>query len=603
MPLLSAAEEIKKFETQQKFTQDLRDRMDEEYALYRGDEDVYNIPVEEGDWENVITNRAKVEVNRVIEDLSYAARKLYIPVSEEDKRDRRALSRTEQAAIGIIYLGDMLLQGSPFSSDLQSLLAKYWVLRGISVKRFLLREEEDKLVPDIAVWDGRNAQWIEGKKKLIWVGNIRYASPEQVKDEYEGWNGGVDDAARNLVKIYDIWDCSTPGKPAQEGVIIGTEYVKEPKDVKVGDSTLDYIPINIATRRGMPLISDSNTDNIKFTAQSYLTNNKELYTIESKLLTYVLTGASRDTKTPIVIEWNGQGNSPIEKFRDTDPFVQGRVIVLDTSKGEKLAGELPPSNTGNILQMYDMLLGLLGIGGMSPVAFGRISQALPAQGIDILSHAALANERAFKDGMEGDYVWLAGEAIRQYKLGNFKEQEFEGYDKGNSPFRVKVKPNDIDENWHFKCELIPDLIRDKAGMINIASQAVRDKLLSRQTARDQFQLVLDTDLEEAKVGKEDARSLFGIGEIEAFMAYVDDYAKVLKIKVSDAEKAKFIIDHAYPKLLRAIGNQPQGGEGGGGNGSMPARQVVNNNQMTARTAQPSIPPEVVKAAQMKNLGL
>lgn len=566
MSLGTAQEETKKYGELEKFTAELRDRMDDEFSLYRGDESAYEIPVSEGDWETIITNRAMVEVNRVIEDLCYAARKLWIPISDEDHRSRKVLTATELTANGIIHLADKMMQDSPFGSELQSLLAKYWVFRGISTKRFILREEDGKIVPDAAVWDTRNVQWIEGKKRLIWVGNIRYASEWQIKDEYPGWNGKVD-SATNLVKIYDIWDCSTPGKPAQEGVIIDDEYVKEPEDVKVGGVALDYLPINIATRRGMPLVADDNTDNIKFCAQSYLTHNKNLFATESRLLSYIMTSASRDAKTPIIIEWDGTGESPAAMFLDKDPYVQGRVIILNTSRGEKLAGNLPTSNTGHIAQMYDAVLGLLGIGGMNPVAFGRINQALPAQGIDILSNAALANEKAFKAGIEGDFVWLAGEVIRQFKMGDFGEQEFEGYDKSNNPYHVKVKPKGIDDNWHFACQLVPDLIRDKATNASVASQLVRDGGLSWETARDQFQLVTDTDLEETKIAKERARKLFGIGELEAILSYVDDYAK------TKDPKTLFILNHAYQNLLAAIGKTQSGGNGA--RETMPVKSVVN----------------------------
>ncbi len=596
MSLGTVQEEIKKYTDQEKYTRDLRDRMDEEFALYRGDKELYEIPTDEGDWETIITNRAMVEVNRVIEDLSYAARKLWIPVSDEDHRSRKILSATELTANGIIHLADKILQDCPFGSEIQSLLAKYWVLRGISTKRFVLREEDGKIVPDVAVWDTRNVQWIEGRKRLIWVGNVRYASELQVKDEYKGWNGKVD-SVTGLVKLHDVWDCSEPEKPAQEGVIIDNEYVKEPEDVKVGDTKLDYLPINIAARRGMPLISDTHNDNIRFSAQGYLTNNRNLFTIESRLLSYIMTSASRDAKTPIIIEWDGTGISPAEKFQDKDPFVQGRVIVLNTSRGEKLAGNLPPSNTGHIAQMYEALQGLLGIGGMNPVAFGRINQALPAQGIDILSNAALANEKAFKAGIEGDFIWLAGEVIRQFKMGDFGEQEFEGYDKSNNPFHVKVKPKDINDNWHFACQLVPDLIRDKATNASVASQMVRDGLLSRQTARDQFQLVTDTDLEETKVAKERALALFGIGELEALLSYVDDF-----VKTKDP-KTLFILKHAYDNLIMSMGKTQEPA----GNGTMPVKSVVNLPTRRPMGNVPqeqigNIPQPVVEAARREATG-
>uniref|UniRef100_A0A6M3K5G3 Uncharacterized protein n=1 Tax=viral metagenome TaxID=1070528 RepID=A0A6M3K5G3_9ZZZZ len=576
----TANEEIKKNGELEKYTEPLRERMDEEFALYRGDEDVYDIPAEEGEWERIITNRAMVESNRIIEDLSYANRKLYIPISDEDREKRKDLTATENAAKGILYLADTLMQDSPLGSDLQSLMAKYWVIRGMSVKRFLLREEEDKLIPDFACWDGRNTQWVEGRRRYSWVGYTRWAHKSEVEDEYKGWNGQAD-ASTGLVKLLDVWDCSEPGKTAQEGVIdcSSSEYLREPKQVKVNNVPLDYIPIHINTKRGMPLILDDNSENIKFTAQSYLTNNKNLFTIESRLLSYVLTAAAKDAKAPIIIEWNGQGPSPIEKFRNQDPNVAGRVIVLDTSKGEALSNPLPPSNTQHILQMYEALLGLLGIGGLNPVAFGRINQALPAQGIDILSHAAMANERAFKAGLEGDFVWLASEAVRQYKLGDFDEREIRGYDSSSNPFIIKVSPKKIDDNWRFVCKIEPDLLRDKVAMLNAAVMAIKSGILSKRTARDEYQIVTDTDLEEGKVAQEQFRELSGMGMLEGLLNYIKDYQK------TKSPETLFLINHAYTNLMRLTAQ--------GGNGDTPNMRP-DNRVIASRMPMSNVPQPVNK---------
>lgn len=595
MPLGEARDELDKLKEVESSKHDLNERMDHEFALYRGDEKEYAIPNTEGEWEKIITNRAMVEGNRVMDDLSYAARKLWIPVADEDHRDRTALSATERTAIGMLYLADVMNEDSPYFSDFQSLLASYRVMRGWGAVRFLVREEDGKLIPDIAVWDPRNVNWIEGKKKLIWVSYTRYASKEMLLDEFPGWNGnspstldGISENKNDLIPVHDVWDCSNPEKPAQEGVIIDREYVKEPEDAKVGDFLLNYIPVRIKAGKSLALISDDHSDNIKFVGQSYFTNNRHLYTLESRILSYQLTRASMLAKAPVVVEYDSGSGDPLPPEFDKDPYVKGRFIFLNKAKGQKLTEVLKPPSGTEIMEIYNSILGLEGIGGMNPVAFGRINTALPAQGIDILSHAALAIEMPFKKGVEDDIVWLAGEAVRQYKNGNFSEYEFEGYDKSNNSFYAKVKPKDINENWRFACELIPDLLRDKIAMLNAATTAVKSGLLSAQTARDQFQLVVDTDLEEQKVAKEKARAVFGIGEIEALMAYVEDYAK------TKDPKTLFILNHAYKNLMQAtMPQQPQAPAGG----NIPAGGAAPGNRMTARRAQPTVPNEVMQAAR------
>lgn len=558
--------------------------MDEEFSFYRGDPEKYEIPLKEGEWDSVITNRAMVEVNRVISDISGASRKLWIPIKDEDHRDRKKLSATEHTALGLIHLADSINEDSPSNSDVQSLLAAYRVHRGWSAIRFIVREEDNKLVPDLAVWDVRNVYWLEGKNRLIWVCNVRWALKEQAKDEF-GWTGSAD--VNGFVKIHDVWAVSE-GKTAQEGVIIGTEWVKGPEDVEVGESKLDYIPIRIKAGMSLPLLhGDNQADNIKFVGQGYISQNKALLALESRLLSYQMTRAGQLAKAPILLNFDSN-QSPLPPSIQKDPFVKGRVISLDKAKGQEFVQQLTPPPGAEINEIYISVQRLLSTGGLNAVAFGNINTALPAQGIDILSHAALAVEQPFINGVQSDFVWLAGEATRQYKNGNFGEQEFEGYDKSNNSFQAKVSPKQINEEWKFTCKLIPNLLRDKVSMVQAAAQAIQSGLISRQTARDEFQIVVDTDLEETKVAKEEARKVLGLGEAEALVEYIEDY-----ITTKDP-KTLFLVNHAIKSLAIA-----QGGQGG-----QIAQQGMppGSNQMTARRAQPSVPQPVQEAARLKGAG-
>ncbi len=585
-----AGEELKTLETQKTQTSDLRTRMDEEFSYYRGDPEKYNIPKKEGEWDSVITNRAMVEVNRVISDISGAARKLWIPVQDEDHRSRKELSDTEHTALGLIHLADSVNEDSPSNSDVQSLLAAYRVHRGWSAFRFIVREEDNKLVPDLAVWDPRNVYWVEGKSRLIWVCNVRWATKGQVTDEYPGWNGSAD--SNGFIEIHDVWAVKE-GKTAQEGVIISGEWVKDPEDVEVGSSKLDYIPIRIKAGASLPLLhGDKQTDNIKYIGQGYITQNKALLSLESRLLSYQLTRAGQLAKSPILVNYDSS-QSPLPPPFAKDPFVKGRTIFLDKAKGQEFIQQLTPPSGGEINEIYVAVQRLLSTGGLNAVAFGNINTALPAQGIDILSHAALAVEQPYINGVQSDFVWLAGEATRQFKNGKFDEQEFEGYDKSNNSFHAKVTPSQINEDWRFTCRLIPDLLRDKVSMVQAAAQAMQSGLVSEQTARDEFQIVVDTDLEGTKVAKERARKILGIGEMEAVIALIDDF-------VSTKDPAKgMIISHAWQALQVAVGGQ--GGQLA--QQGQPAQQGQLDNQVTARRAQPSVPGPVRQAAQTQNTGL
>ena len=583
------ADEIKKQTECETATEPLRARWDADWALSRLDSEEYKIPTDEGTWETVISNRAAAEGFKIMDYLCYARRKLWIPIPDADKEKRKDLTLTEQLANGCIYLADNEESDNPYQQDSQSALAFYRVQRGWSAKRFILRDEDDKLIPDIAIWDPRNVYWKMGKKRFIWVCYVNYRTEDEIKDEYHGWNGKFDErnSIGKMMPVYDIWAINldkderngTKVGDAEEAVAISREYVKEPE--KTG---LDYLPIRIKPGRAIPLIHDDKSDNIKYVGEGFLASNRQVVVNTSKMLSILMTSAKQQAKSPIVIEYDStQGPAP--SFGDKDPFVAGRTIFLDVAKKQKVAERLQPPTLDQILTVFNILSGEASIGGLSPVAWGQINQALPAQGIDILTHSTMDAIKPFKQGMELDYVWWASEIVRQFKNGDFKEYEIEGRDSSDNPFKVKVKPDKIDKNWKFQCELVPDLLRDKAANLAWVLSAIKGGMLSMESGRDMAQLVTDTDLESQKIAKEQADAVFNIGQVEAVIAKIKDYGK--KPTMEDY----FLLKYMMNQLGKAI-SPPQPPTNPGGNGSMPVKET--NNVMAI--------PEQIRQAAMASMG-
>lgn len=521
----SAGEEIKKIGSCQSRTSVLRERWDQDFALFTLDEDEYKIPLKEGEWEYAPVNSAATDGNRMIDLLAYANEKLKIAITDEKHKERADLAGTEQAAIGLLHLADKVNEDDPEASTIRGQASAFAVLRGWTACRILLTEDKDGggAFPDLMEWDPRNVYWIYGHKRLLWVCHIRYDEAGAIHDEYpdwEGYNSSRDtyvSSGTNFIEVHDIWDCSDKDKPAQEGVSINSEWVKEPQDVKIGGKPLFYIPVRIKACRSLPLVTGNikgtaQTENIKYVGESYLANNRKLLPVESRLFSYKMTRAGQLAKAARVVEFDGsksQGKPPEDP--DKDPAMKGRTLYLDISKGQKLAGSVTPPNGTEIDSTYSQAIGMRSQGsGLGPVAYGMPPYPSTAQGTDIINHNILDAIKPFKLLVEQDRVWQAEELIRQYKYGKFKGQEFEGYDYRGKMFKAKVKPKDIDDNWHFECKLILDLVRDKNLNIGMAATAVKAELLSTQTARDEFDLCQDPDGEQAIVDRERASS---VGEL------------------------------------------------------------------------------------------
>ncbi len=591
MPLnKDPGEELKKITICENNTSNLRERMDLTWSMCRLDEENYSIPKKEGEWDKYITNWATTEGNRMTDLLSYARRMLWIPIGKGDKRDRDAISMTEMLANGALYSADEINADDPLYSGLQNLFAFYAVYRGWTARRLVLRMEDDKLIVDLAVWDPRNTYWLAGRRRLSWVAYQRFTTEQEAKDDF-GDNIKREEneiySKTGLISVSDIWECSD-GKPAEEGVIIGGEWVKGPEKVKVGETLLDYIPVRIKAGRSAPLIADKNTDNIKMVGEDFLANNRLVLPILSRLMSYKMTASGKEAKTPRVLYWDStkSENAP-PAAPEKDPYVKGRTFLVDRGKGEELGGELLPGNAGAIDSTVGMVMGEASKGGLASVGYGVGNRERTAEGTDIVFQATMDAIKPFKLLTEDSLKSTAEEIVRQYKLGDFGKVELEGYDKGNNRFHAEIKSKEIDPNWHFECQLIPDILRDKQMNVAIAAQMVKSGLTSAETARDEMQIVTDTDLESEKIAKEKADALFDIGAFKSLVELIEDYAK------SKDPKTRILLTHAWQRFmqLQTSPQQPQGET----EQPMPTKR----RRLTSRTAQSAIPPEVMQAAQMQ----
>lgn len=502
------ATQIKRIDAVQTRTKVWRDRIEDDYSQFRGD--LFQIPTKEGEWESYTTNSAAVLGDSVVNAVSEARLKLWIPVGAEDKRDRKTLSATEQLSNGAIWMANILIESVPEGIDIQSELSFHAGKRGATALRCFLREEEGKLIPDIAVWDPLNLYWHSGRGRFLWVAYLRYGSKVQLEDEYEGKFTNIEEDAEGRIKLWNVWDTD------EEGVFVGDEWIEKE------EHGLDHIPVFIRPTGSTPIVQSTRyTDTIKDWGESVISKNRNLYPAESRLLSYEMTRAGISAKTPKVIMFDSR-LSPLPPEFDKDPEVKGRVILLDAAKGQSMAEFIQQSSNQDIIQMKAFVSDQISRGGMSPPDFGRGKTATE------ISFQGAEQRRTFnpsKKNVERCFVWLAEEIIRQYKHGDFKENEIEGYDSKGKKFHVKVDPDKIDDNWRFEAELKLNLLRDEIGMMELAVQSTDRKILSYQTARDKYTDVQDTDQEQEIINREEAEEITNVKLWDLLTSLIEDRKK------------------------------------------------------------------------------
>ncbi len=550
--------EVKKATAIESRTKDLRDRMEADYNLWRLEP--FEIPKTEGTWENFTVNSARVLADYIVTNLSTGKRRIWIPIESEKKRARENLSMTERLAIGLIEQADSINVSIPEMVDIQSDLSWNAAIRGWNVWRALLYMDEDNLVSDVKVWDPLNTFWISGtssRNGLLWAAYKRYASEEDVKEQYgSDMVKAVDKQGR--IAIQDTYDGE------EEGVIIGDKYVHRWKH------DLGYPPVFIRPVGASKLIqSGKHSDTIKDIGESCFVANRGIYESLHRLWSYVLTGAGRQAKSSIIIEYDSALEDLTPDDIHVDPGEKGHVTLLDKSKGQKVVGYVQPPNIEQVFAMIQGAEGMTSMGGIPPVALGSINQYMPASGLNILTHSAQMRLKHAKLNVERCFAEMAGELVAQYKNGEFAETEVSGVDKSNREFQAKIKPDKVETNRKFKAEIVVDMPQDEMQDIGMATQAIQAGLLSPQTARDRFHLVDDTDLEQEKIDKFTAEQMSGVKMWNLAKALLDD---------GNEFGAMIVLNN----LAQATGMQPE--ELGKTMGMKQVRPLPNT--MTAKAGQP-----------------
>lgn len=585
----NASKELSILKTAHDRYETLYTRMDNDFKRFRGDE--FSIDASEGKWECVTSNRPQAEAWKLINTLTTAERKLYIKLTNKETKEKKdQIAKTENIVNGFLYSYELESSGFTDQPTLQALMAFYRVVRGWGSYRLLILENDDgKPYLDLAIWDTRNVDWITGKNGLIKVSYNRYITKESAEDEFDGFNGQTDE--NNLVCVYDIWDLTNEKdkRVVKNAVIAGNEYVKNPEIVKVGGVPLDRLPVRIKAGGTTPMIFDANSDNIKHVGESWIANNRNLIDTENRILSYKLTRAGMEAKMPQVVYWDsskGDGTQPPE-FK-ADPFIKGSVIPLDRGKGQEIAQGLPIQPGVIIERALDDISSMLDQGGLNKIAFGEAEGQMTALGVDLLNKNTNQHILPFIEGLQGDFVWMAHEICKQFKMGSFDSAEFSGINSKKETFDIDGSPDDIIENKQFMCDLVVDELRDRATHSGMAIQEVNAKILSRREAIELHQLSPDPDRTLELIDQEIYESSMDTPIVSGILAQIKDYAK------SPKKEDEFKLNVAIKKLMMILQQyEPQQPpQTPGSNTSTLAANRPRANLASSRVAQPNMPSNV-----------
>jgi len=234
-------------------------------------------------------------------------------------------------------------------------------------------------------------------------------------------------------------------------------------------------------------------------------------------MSYYLTITAMGARTPLVVYYSGDTPPEFEN----NPYAKGNVIFLKKDK-EEARGLLKADLPRDARLLLDVLGGQVSLGGLPPVAYGELEKQLPASGISLLTHSAQSILKPRRQALEKAFVWIAIELVDQYKSGGFSAVKLQGVDSLNRRFHVRIKPDDVCDDWRLEAELVPDMPQDELQNAGIATQLVKSKVISRQTAMDRYLHVSDPDAEVSRIEREQAGELPGVRLRRLAEALIDD---------------------------------------------------------------------------------
>ncbi len=498
------AQEIKSFvDKQDKLTLDLRN-IKEDHADFLRD-DWFVMPGKHPEnYEKMPTTNPLAFKNKITSELASGILKRSIPyVGKESKVTKSDISLTERASYGLTGLANKRLQSMELPT-IQAQVADDIALRGWVCKRIWLYEEKEhgapKLIVDVAVWDIINVRSALGKNGMKCIVNLRYATEEEVKDEY-GDDGNYPVDSQGRVLIYDWWD------KEWEVVAIGG-YVVDSQFHNKGYVPAYKMPVGSNRLRQ----SERHQDTIKFVGQDFASYGGDIvWPVQSRIMSYYLTTVALGTHPVQKLKYKGAQNIPV--FADPKTLYESGVFIpLDEEKGQAIAPMFKPSLPSEPNALFSIVDGEKQGVTAPEIFFGKAPATITAQGTAMLIHSAMGVLKDGKKAMEQADAWEANELIRQFKDGKFSEVELQGADGKQKQFDVSVSTKKLVTNRDIVSELLLDIPQDEMAKVDIGAKLKSLRWISDQTGMDKFAGVADPDSEQERIALEAAGQLMGLDD-------------------------------------------------------------------------------------------
>lgn len=433
------------------------------------------------------SNSPRVFADKAISLINSAKLVIRVPPDVLQGPERQSAANLERFLYGLLLLNDerRFAMGLP---TLRAAMAWHTMIRGSCfVKFFLNKDGKGGTVPEIDIFDSYHTTYSMGSEGLDWVAHTKWITRQEAKDRY-GYT-----TQDKLVKVVDFWD------KEKNAVVLQDKFIEEPFEHGLGYCPVLYVRCGSMEPTEHRHYLDTNTH----VGESIFAANRNIYPLTNKTMSDFLTMVRRGVKVPLGY-WSAGGQKTIEE--DIYQVEKGAIVPMDSLSQEQVKPLFEPTMPKDAVPLMQILSGEEQRGSFPNTSYGELGFRLSGFAINQLQASletvilpyVQAMENAYKVGLQ----WMHKQFTNSFKPIYVQGRDSYGKEFG-FPKPDKIKPKDIEGDWHPKVSLEPVLPSDDAQKYQLAQlagqpDAFGNPMLSAQSRRE-IVGVEDTDLEDEKI--------------------------------------------------------------------------------------------------------
>ena len=547
---LKASDIIDKVDVHYDNTESLRQRMEDDYSLYRLD------PYDAGDgYQSYTSNAPQTYADKVISWIVSSEMVARIPNIHENEDIRFANNNKEKVFLGMLRSADERLKNA-LSPSIKNQLAFYISIRGWYAGRALLTKRDDGTTyVDISPWDPMHTYWGVGADGLDWACYKIQKGRTEIEQEYGVRLSGeaTDRDDEDWLYVYDYYD------KEENIVVVGNGQVVK----KATPHGSPNVPVFIGPVGATPPVQalSEHTDietTIEDFGESVFKSSRDVYEKNNLMMSIMLELTARARRQGLKIK-SRDGS----KTLDEDPYKEGTEISL--AQGE----DIEPLG---LLEMSRETQGFMGVltgdmqrGTLPHSIYGDLQFQLSGFAINTLRQGIDSVLQPRMEALEDCYMKLCMLLCDQYMSGNFRAMELSGVDMNRNYFDEIITPESIDMAKDIQITFVGQLPQDdmsKMSMAQIAREGP-NPLLPDIFIRDKILGLQDTDSIDNAIKEQEATELLPEAKLFTLMQSAEERGRDDLAQLYLGELLYILKQKMMMRQQQDMQSQQMGMQGGG----------------------------------------